>query len=150
MVAIPPILQLDKIEQIIHDTIVNEMKSSGFASGVPEEFINHIKVRKLSDSHYQVYNDWESEDGKPLALWFEHGTKRHWVESKTKGKPLAWPSGGSESGSGKAIYSKRADNKKGKMLFSMGHYVNGIPAYESMSFGFDRGIKRMKEVLKNG
>ena len=149
MVDNPEIIPLDKIEQIIYDTIIPEMRAAGYASGVPEEFIKHIKVRKVSDRHYCIFNDWTDDTGKkPLALWFEHGTKRHWVQPKDPDGVLAWPSGGPESGSSRARFSKRFDNTKNNMLFSKGHWIDPIPPYGSMGFGWKQGLPKLKNAIQ--
>ena len=139
--------QLSGIEDIIKSTILAEMVSAAHAANMPESFIENIKLKKITDMQYEIENNWQSEDGKPLAVFFEYGTKDHWIQ----GNPLlAWKSGGPNSGNSKAIYSKRADNTKGNMLFSTGHYVTGLPAYEPMSNGFRRGSIQMKEMIING
>ena len=139
--------QHDNIESIIKNTILSEMISASNAANMPKTFIKNINLKKIEDGTYEIENAWTNEDGKPLAVFFEYGTKDHWIQ----GNPfLAWPSGGPNSGQAKAIYSKRADNKKGDMLFSTGHYVSGLPAYEPMTNGFRKGIQRMKEVLARG
>ena len=138
---------LDGIEDKIKSTILAEMVSAAHAANMPESFIENIKLKKITDMQYEIENNWQSEDGKPLAVFFEFGTKDHWVP----GNPLlAWKSGGPNSGSSKAIYSKRADNTKGDMIFSTGHYVSGLPAYEPMTNGFKRGSVKMQEMLTHG
>ena len=136
----------DKIQSIIERTVLLEVKRSAEAANMPQGFIDNIKLIKESDSKYVIKNDW-NKDGVPLALFFEWGTRDHWIEPRTA-QVLAWPSSGPDSGSKKAIYSKRHDNKKGNMLFSKGHYVKGIDRYESMSRGFDIGIDKMKHELE--
>ena len=140
-----PSQQLD-YESVIQNTILLEMISAAHAANMPQSFISNIKLHKISDRKYEIENSWSIDD-KPLAIFFEYGTRDHWIQ----GNPiLAWPSGGPNSGGKKAIYSKRADNKKGDTLFSTGHYVTGLPAYEPMTNGFRRGSKKMAEVLKRG
>ena len=137
----------DGIEDIIKDTILSEMISASNAAGMPKSFIKNIKLKKISDGRYEIENAWKNEDDKPLAIFFEYGTDDHYIS----GNPiLAWPSGGPNSGNATAIYSKSAGNKKGNMLFSRGHYVSGLPAYEPMTNGFRKGSQKMKEVLSRG
>ena len=137
----------DGIEDIIKDTILSEMISASEAANMPKSFIENIKLRKISDGKYEIENAWKNEDDKPLAVFFEYGTRDHYIS----GNPiLAWPSGGPNSGNPRAIYSKSAGNKKGNILFSYGHYVTGLPALEPMTNGFRRGAQKMKEVLSRG
>ena len=116
------------------------------AANMPKKFIENIKLISHSATSFTIENSW-SKDDKPLAVFFEYGTDDHWIEP-VKGDVLAWASEGPESGQKKAIYSKRADNKKGNMLFSKGHFVSGIPAYEPMTRGFKIGYTRVYQELK--
>ena len=115
------------------------------AANMPKSFIDNIKLKAHSKTHYTIENKWKKGD-KPLAIFFEYGTRDHWIEP-VNAQVLAWASGGPESGQKKAIYSKRADNTKGNMLFSKGHYVSGLPAYEPMTRGFKIGYTRVHEEL---
>ena len=63
---------------------------------------------------------------------------------------MVWTSKGPQSGHAKAIYSKNASNKAGTTMFSTGHYVTGLPAYEPMTNGFRKGSQTMAEVLTDG
>ena len=147
------IMTLQFLEELITRTVLAEMISAAEAANVPASFLKHIKLEKVSDTEYRIVNDWHTFDprtGKkvPLARFFEYGTDRHWIEP-VDAKVLAWPSGGPQSGRAQAIYSKRADNTKGDMRFSKGHYVSGIIGYEPMNQGFRHGIKKMKQELED-
>lgn len=142
--------QFDKIEGIIKRTILNEIISASQAANMSESFIKNIKLKKVSNGTYEIENEWRGENDEPLAFYHEYGTIDHWIEPKTADGTLAWSSGGPNSGGATAIYSKRADNKKGSGLFSAGHYVSGLPALEPMTNGFKIGIQKMKAVLENG
>ena len=134
------------LEELIKKTILQEMILSSQAANMPESFIKNIKIKKVSDGTYEIENAWKSKkDEKPLAIFFEYGTQDHWIQ----GNPiLAFPSRGPESGSAKAIYSKNFHTKKGDTIFSTGHYVAGLPAYEPMTNGFRKGIQKMREMLE--
>ena len=137
--------QLD-LESVISRTILAEILRACQAANMPKSFIKNIELKKVSDDTYEIENKWKSKDGKPLAVFFEYGTRDHYIQ----GNPiLAWSSGGPNSGNPKAIYSKNAGTKKGDILFSYGHYVTGLPALEPMHNGFKIGVSKMKEVITN-
>lgn len=140
---------LQQVEEIIRDTILAEIISACQAANMPKSFIENITFTKVSDTQYVIENSWKNEDGVPLAVFFEYGTRDHWIEPKDGGV-LAWESKGPESGQKKAIYSKRHDNVEGDTKFSKGHYVTGLPALEPMHNGFRIGYKRMRDRLENG
>ncbi len=138
-------LQPSKIKRIIHNTILSEMILASQAANMPESFIKNIKLKKISDTQYEIENAW-AEDGKPLAVWHEYGTDRHWIEPKKPGGVLAFPA--KEGRNANAIYYKSSGVQEGDMIFSKGHYVSGLPALEPMSRGFKIGIKRMEAELR--
>ena len=135
----------DKIELIIKTTILQEMISAAYAANMHKKFIDGIKLVKIDDETYQIRNDWKGPNDEPLAKYHEYGTKDHYI----KGNPLlVWTSSGPQSGRPTAIFSKRADNKKGNTLFSRGHFVKGIEAKEPMTNGFKIGSERMARELE--
>ena len=87
--------------------------------------------------------DYKDRDGKniPLDLFFEHGTKDHWIEPKEK-KALHWiDTGGSAA---KAIYSQGDNLTDGVSRFSKGHYVSGIKSLHII----EDTVKANKEELQ--
>lgn len=130
----------------IAETVVAEMVLASHAANLPQGFADGIRLERVSGTRYVITNVWE-RDGVPLAKFFEHGTRDHWVEPRDPDGVLAWESAGPESGRKKAIYSKRADSAKGKAVFSRGHYVSGIPATNAMHNGFRLGIERLRGEL---
>lgn len=117
------------------------MKMAAQAANMPLGFIEGIEIERVDDHHWKIVNNWTNDNGDPLATWFEYGTDRHWIEPKDPDGFLVWESKGPESGHSKAIYSKRADNYEGKLLFSKGHYVTGLPDLEPMARGFKIGVE---------
>ena len=128
---------------LIPKLILFEIISACHAANMPKSFISNIKLTQISELVYEIENAWTGENGEPLAVFFEYGTDRHWIEPKDPNGVLAWASGGPQSGSAQAIYSKRADNKKGNTLYSKGHYVNGVPPLEPMHQGLKIGMRRV-------
>ena len=80
----------------------------------------------------KIYVDYKDRDGKniPLDLYFEHGTKDHWIEPKNK-KALHWIKQG--GGSPQSIYSQSSESQDGDGMFSKGHFVKGIEARNIMT-----------------
>ena len=94
----------------------------------------------------KLYVDYKDRDGKniPLDLYFEHGTKDHWIEPKNK-KALHWiDTGGSRP---QAIYSQGGDSKEGVARFSTGHFVRGIEARNIMTDTKRLGYPKFKKEL---
>ncbi len=141
---------MDGVEKIIKETVMAEMIRSAQAAGMPKKFIDHIHIKKRSKYTYHIINDWKGPKGEPLAVYFEFGTDRHWIEPKSHKGVLAFPAPDKASQKhAKAIYYKGGNKKPGEMVFSKGHYVSGIAPLEPMSRGFDIGVERMKEALGN-
>ena len=133
----------------MQELFYDEMVRAAQAANAPEGYIKGIKMDKKSRIEYRFYNDWTGPNGEPLATFFEDGTLDHWVGTKNK-KALAWKSEGPESGRPQAIYSKRADTKKGDMLYSKGHFVRGIRPIGAMKQGYEIGKRRLAEALAHG
>ena len=127
------------MEPLVNFTIITEIKSIAQAANIPQGFIDGVKFRKTEPNRGQVINTWGT-DKKPLAIYFNYGTTLHWTESTTPGKPLAFPNTGGTHA--RAIYFQGAKNK-GDTMFSMGHYVSGVPRTEAMEIGFNIGKKRL-------
>ena len=130
----------DFMEPLMNFTIITEIKSIAVAANMPRSFVEGVKFRKTGPNIGQVINTWGTDD-LPLARYFNYGTSLHWTESKTPGKPLAFAGGGSY---GRAIYFQGAKNAGG-VVFSMGHYVSGVPRIEAMERGYALGKKRLAE-----
>ena len=72
--------------------------------------------------------DFEGEHGEPLGLWFEEGTKRHFIAPVTK-MALRFI-------------------MKGAVFFSKGHWVRGIVARHVFKHGFRQGFPKFKKELE--
>jgi len=128
----------DFMEPLYNNTIIDEIKSLARASNLPQGFIDGIKFRKTGSNKGEVINTWGTQQ-KPLARWFNYGTKSHWI-APVKAKALHWLSKiGIHS---KAIFFQ-GGTKSGTDLFSKGHYVSGISKTEVMERGYQIGSKRL-------
>ena len=118
------------------------MTAAAEAANLPQGFIDGIKVRQISKTKFEIKNAWKNPwNSAPLAVFFEHGTRDHWVA----GRPMAWYQG-EPSHNPKAIYSE-SSRLYPAMLFSWGHYITGIPATMAMHNGFKIGQQRLKALL---
>ena len=136
-------IEIDKIldafmEPLMRDTIIAEIKALSYAANMPQGFIDGVKFRKTEKNRGVVINTWGTET-KPLAQWFNDGTKQHWIEP-TVAEALAFPA---TSGRHAHAIFFQGENKGVDTLFSKGHYVSGVPRTEAMQRGFQAGKKRL-------
>ena len=128
------------------------------AAGMPRGFIDAIEFRDLGDGKFEIVNDFSRPPDKwretpyPLAKWLEYGTERHWVAPRGKAAGfsdvLTWIRGDPDKDRPQAIYSKSKEPEEGTRLYSMGHYVFGIPSIEPMHRGFEQGLRRLQDYIK--
>lgn len=137
---------IDNLDTLMNENVVFEIIAAAHASNLPIEFIDGIGWQRTGDLSGKIVNTWGDAE-KPLALWFNDGTRDHWIEPKDPDGVLAWP----------ATFGKNAtaiffmgNAKPGDMLFSKGHYVKGVPKTEAMQRGIEIGMRRLQtEILKN-
>jgi len=128
----------DFMEPLMKFTIVEEIKNLAKASNLPQAFVDGVKFRRTAPNEGEIINTWGTKE-KPLAKWFNDGTKAHWI-APVKKKALHWLA--KIGGFAKAIFFQ-GGTKTGSNLFSKGHYVSGIPKTEVMQRGFAIGKKRL-------
>ena len=120
--------------------IVDEMVRAAQAANLPEEFIRGIEMHREGQK-FVIENDWHGQNGAPLAVFFEHGTRDHWIEAH----PLRWFQESAPTNP-KAIYS-HTSKKYPADAFSWGHYITGLPATEAMHNGFKIGMDRLEAAV---
>ena len=129
----------------LRDTVLKEAVRFSYAANMPQSFVDGIKI--TNEGKYRLENEW-SENNKPLAVYFEFGTRDHWIAPKDPKGVLAWKSKGTgKSRHGSAIYYKNSTEQKGDMIFSKGHYVSGLPRLEPMTQGYKLGMRKLKELI---
>jgi len=132
------------MRKLLNSIVIREMKSIARAMNLPQHFINGIKFRKTGPNIGEVINTWggtynsSGQFAAPLALWFNYGTARHWIQPKTPGGVLTWIAG--EGSNANAIFYK-GNAQPGQRMYSKGHYVSGLPRTEAMEIGLARGMK---------
>lgn len=117
--------QVDEIldtnmEFIMNTYFIPEVKAAARAANLPGGFIDGIAFRKTDKNQGDVVNTWGSDE-KPLALWFNYGTKDH---GSLGDYPLHW-----------------VDKVTGEDIYAM--YVRGVPRTEAMEIGMALGKKRL-------
>ena len=95
---------------------------------MPQRYIDSIKA-EFDGTHVWVWVDFKGKKGEPLDVFFEEGTKRHFLKPKA-GKVLSWVIGGFVKG------------------FSKGHYVSGIQARHVFADGFAKGYPDFKKEIQ--
>lgn len=135
--AIDEILD-DFMAPLVNFTIISEIRAIAMAANIPQGFIDGVKFRKTGPNKGQVINTWGTPE-VPLAVYFNYGTNKHWVQPLNK-KALAFKGGGTHA---TAIYFQ--GSAPPGTVFSKGHYVSGVPRTEVMERGFNIGKKRLAE-----
>lgn len=115
---------VNNLESLVQKYVIPECRLVAQAINVPQGFIEGINYKMLSKDTFQIYNDWGNSK-KPLAIWFNYGTKDHgpvvadrlhWID-KTTGEP---------------IYAR---------------WVRGVPRTMAMETGIEAGMKRLISVV---
>ena len=140
---------------IAHRTIGEEFLRLCDARGMTQRYSQSLVIESdvsLNGLKLKIYLDYKDRDGKniPLDLYFEHGTKDHWIEPKEK-KALHWiDTGGSRP---QAINSQGDNSIAGVSRFSTGHFVRGIKARNIMTdtkkIGYPKFRKELMRQLRD-
>ena len=118
----------------------------------------HIEGQSsVKGTNLKIYVDYKARDDPsiPLDLYFEEGTKDHWIAPKNK-KALHWIKGGGADRP-QAIFSQGAGSEAGDSMFSKGHFVRGITARkivtDTRKIGYPKFrkelMRQLKEYMKN-
>lgn len=114
----------DHLLELCNDWIVPEIQSISLGMNMPKGFADGVKAVQSGKNRVKIINTWGTPE-KPLAKWFNYGTKDHgpkiapllhWIDKRT----------------GKHIYAK---------------WVRGVPKTNAMEIGIKAGWKRMLEAL---
>lgn len=131
-----------RIVSIAQQTLERSIKREAKQKRLPQRYINNIHT-EFDGEYLWVWVDFKGDDDEDLDLFFEEGTKSHWIAPIRK-KALAWKARAGKFAS--AIYYK-SGIRSGKNLFSKGHYVSGIRARYVFKDGFDKGYPKFKRKL---
>jgi len=137
---------VENLDDLMNNYVVFECVAAAKASNLPLEFIAGIAWKRTGDLSGSIINTWGTKD-KPLAKWFNDGTRDHWIEPLDPDGVLVW-----EATIGKnatAIFFM-GNAEVGSLLFSKGHFVSGLDKTEAMERGIANGMRRARPaILKN-
>ena len=117
-----------KMAPIIADRTIGEgIRNVARQQKMPKRYAQSLHF-DMDGMTLTCWVDFEGEDGEPLGLWFEEGTKRHFIAPVTA-KALSWIAAG-------------------ERFFSKGHWVRGIVARHVFKHGVRQGIKKFLKELE--
>lgn len=116
------------MQEFMDVTVIPEIRDVARAMNLPDEFIDNIKFIKTGKNTGKVINTWGTSQ-KPLARWFNDGTKDHFIAPVSK-KAHHWIT------------------LLGNDAFSKGHMVRGLPKTEAMEIGLFLGKKKLIQAVK--
>lgn len=111
------------MEYLVAIYIFPEIHRIATATNMPPMFAEHVGFERTAPNAGKVINKWGTKE-KPLALWFNYGTKDH---GPVKAFMLHWK------------------DKNGDDIWA--HWVRGIRASKAMDLGIEIGLKRLKEDM---
>lgn len=114
----------DHIEELAFDHIVPEIQGISLAMNIPRQFAEGVKAMRSGPNRVRIINTW-GDRNKPLAKWFNYGTRDH---GPRFAKFLHWK-----------------DKKTGRDIFAK--WVRGIPRTNAMETGIELGKKRFIDSL---
>ena len=115
-----------KIVEIANETIVEAIRQEAMHKEMPPRYINSLHS-DFDGNYLWIWVDFKGKNNVPLDLWFEEGTKRHFIKPVFK-KALSWV-------------------LRGVRFFSKGHFVSGIEAKHIFENGLQKGYPRFKAKL---
>jgi len=115
-----------KIVDIANETIVEAIRQEAMHKEMPPRYINSLHS-DFDGNYLWIWVDFKGKNNVPLDLWFEEGTKRHFIKPIFK-KALSWV-------------------LRGVRFFSKGHFVSGIEAKHIFENGLQKGYPRFKAKL---
>ena len=117
-------------QSIAERTLGEEFYQLALANNMSLRYQQSLKIR-IDGLQLMLELDYSDQDGNvPLGLFFEEGTKDHWIEPVEK-KALHWV-------------------HDGEGFFSMGHEVSGIQATHIMRDMMENAMPQFKQELKTG
>ena len=149
----------EKIEDFINDQTVNiaertfgeEFLKLADAEGMSARYKQSLKI-KTDFGKLFLELDYQGDNNEPLGVWFEHGTKDHFIEPKGGGSQFGKISkefGGKFVGANVLSWVEN-----GQRFFSKGHFVKGIQARQIMErmvrLGLPKFVELFKREVQNG
>lgn len=113
-----------KVVDIANKTIVRAIRDEAILKDMPQRYVDGINV-EFDGKELWIWVDFKGDEEEKLDLFFEEGTKRHFIKPNIK-KSLAWL----------------------VEFFSKGHWVSGIKARHIFRDGTLKGYPEFKKLLK--
>ncbi len=115
-----------RLLDVANQTLVRSIKEEATHQRMPQRYIDSIHS-DFDGEYLWIWVDFKGKNKEPLDLWFEEGTKRHFIKPVFK-KALSWVLG-------QVRY------------FSKGHFVSGIEARHIFQKGVEKGYPEFKSKL---
>ncbi len=122
-----------RILDIANQTLVKAIRDEAILKNMPQRYINSIQS-DFDGRELWIWVDFKGKKGEPLDLYFEEGTKRHFIKPVRK-KALAF------------IEKGAIGIATGIRRFSKGHWVSGIEARHIFTEGLKKGYPGFKKKL---
>ncbi len=116
-----------RLVDIANQTLVRSIKEEATHQRMPQRYIDSIHS-DFDGEYLWIWVDFKGKNKEPLDLWFEEGTKRHFVKPVLK-KAMTW-----------VLREIR--------YFSKGHFVSGMEAKHIFQKGVEKGYPEFKSKLK--
>lgn len=123
-----------RVVDIAKKTIVQAIRDEAVLKNMPQRYIDGIHVEFIQKELW-IWVDFKGDEGEPLDLYFEEGTKDHSIKPLRK-KALSWFSKGAIG-----IFSAFR-------LFSKNNWVSGIEARHIFREGLTKGYPDFKKQLQ--
>ena len=123
-----------KVAEIANKTLVQAIRDEAVLRKMPQRYIDGIHSEFVGGELW-IWVDFKGDKGEPLDLFFEEGTKRHFIKPRIK-EALAFIEKGVIGVVG------------GIRRFSKGHWVSGIEARHIFAEGLKKGYPQFKKKLK--
>lgn len=111
-------------DELIQKYLITDIKSIAQGMNMPQGFIDGVGFVRVNRNTFEIVNRWGTKD-KPLALWFNEGTRAH---GPKHAKFLHWK----DKVTGQDIYAR---------------WVRGVPKTHAMQRGILFGMARLKSHI---
>ena len=114
----------EHLDEMMFKYVITEIKIIAMAMNMPQGFIDGVKFVRTGRFTVKIINTWGTRE-KPLALWFNYGTRDHGPKYADR---LHW-----------------IDKLTGKHIFAK--WVRGVPKTLAMERGIEAGMSKLKSNI---
>lgn len=112
------------LDSLMERYVIPEIRSIALAMNMPQGFADGVGYVKINRNTISIVNRWGTKQ-KPLALWFNNGTRDH---GPKYAKFLHW-----------------VDKKTGQHIYAK--WVRGVPKTHAMQKGILFGMSKLKSHI---